>query len=79
MCLWCGVVFRGDYVDRDGAGGLRCIFGWIYVNVFNGAGDEIRVFWVCDVPISYAETVDYGYGCTSPCTQVCGAGFWVSE
>ena len=76
MRLWCWGVFKGIYVDSDG---LWCVFRWIYVDGFNGAGGEVRVFWICDVPVSYAETVDYGYGSAGPGAQMCGAGFWVSK
>ena len=67
MCLWWGSV------------GLCGDFRYIYIDGFNGAGGEVGMFWVCDVPISYAKTIDYGYGCASPGAQMCGAGFWVSE
>ena len=59
--------------------GLCCVFGWVYVDGFDGARGEVGVFWVCDVPVSYAKTVDYRYGSAGPCAQMCGAGFWVSE
>ena len=65
MCLWCGRMCQ--------------IFGWVYIDRYDGAGNEIGVLWVCDVPVSYAEMVDYRYGSTGPCAQMCGAGFWVSE
>ena len=55
------------------------MFGWVYIDGFDGARGEVRVFWVCDIPISYAEVVDYRDGCTSPGAQMRGTGFWVSE
>ena len=81
MCLWCRGVFRWAHVNSDGAcsGRLCCVFGWVYVKVFNGAVDIVRVFWICDVPVSYAETVDYRDGSAGSCAQVCSAGFWVSK
>ena len=59
--------------------GLCCVLRCIYIDGFDGAGDEVGVLWVCDVPVSYAEMVDYGYGFASLGAQLCGAGFWVSE
>ena len=72
---------RGVYLDSDGGGavGLCCIFGWVYVDGFDGARGEVRVFWVCDIPVSYAEFVDYWDGCAGPSAQMHGAGFWVSK
>ena len=39
----------------------------------------VGVFRVCDVPIAYAEAIDYRYGSAGLSAQVCGASFWVSE
>ena len=66
-------------MDSDGGMGLCWVLWCIYVDGFDGARDEIGVLWVCDVPVSYAEIVDYGYSCTSPGAQMCGTGFWVSK
>ena len=64
-------------VDRcDDAGD---IFRGIYVDRFGGVGFEVRVLWISDIPVSYAKAIDNGYGCASPCAQMCGAGFWVSK
>ena len=67
MCLWCGGV------------GLGCVLRWVHIDVCGVAGDKVGVLWICDVPISYSETVDNGYGFAGPCAQVRGAGFWVSK
>ena len=69
------------YLDSDGGRGvgLWCVFRWVYVDGFNGTRGEVRVFWVCDIPVTYAEVVDYGDGCASPGAQMRGTGFWVSE
>ena len=67
MCLWCG-----------GVGRCR-VFGWVYVDMYNGARSEIGMLWICDVPVSYAKVIDDRYGFASSCTQMCGTGFWVSK
>ena len=82
MCLWCWGVFGRGHVDCDGVTrsvGSRVFFRRVYVDGFDSAGNKVRVFRVCDVPVSYAETVDYRYGCAGPSAQLCSAGFWVSE
>ena len=54
-------------------------FRWVYIDRYSGAGNEIGVLWVCDVPVSYAKAIDDRYGFASSCAQMCGAGFWMSE
>ena len=80
MCMWCWGVFGVVRVDGDGTRSVGlCVFGWVYVDGFDGARGKVRVFRVGDVPVSYAETVDYRYGGAGPCAQMCGASFWMSE
>ena len=74
MRLWCGGVGLW-WVWVNSCGDTGDVFRGIYVDRFSGIGFKVRVLWISDIPVSYAKAIDNGYGCTSPCTQMCGAGF----
>ena len=74
MCLWCGGVGLW-WVRVDRCEGTGDVFRGVYVDRFGGVWFEIRVLWISDVPVSYTKVIGNGYGCASPCTQMCGAGF----